>query len=252
MKPEYPAADQIPQLRNLWKASFGDDDAYLDLFFSTAFSPDRCRCIVENGSVTAALYWFDVSCDGAPMAYLYAVATDPDARNRGLCRALMEDTRAILTRRGYAGILLKPADEALRHMYARMGYAPCTTISRQVFEAADKAIALQKIDEQEYARLRRQLLPRGGVIQEGVTTEFLDKQADFYRGEQFLAAVSVSDGEFFCHELLGDICAAPGILKALSCKKGAFLFPGSGEPFASFRPLTSGCPIPSYFGLALE
>ena len=251
MNIEYPTAAHIPQLRRLWKAAFGDDDAYLDLFFSTAFSPDRCRCITGDNALSAALYWFDVSCDGAPMAYLYAVATDPAVRGRGLCRALMEDTCELLTRRGYAGILLKPADEGLRRMYGRMGFSPCTTMSARTFAAGSCPLSMRKISAGEYGRLRRAYLPAHGVLQEGVTLTFLAGQADFYAGDDFLAAVSIESGAFFCHELLGSISAAPGILRALSLDSGTFLFPGTLMPFSSFCPLVPGCPVPSYFGLSL-
>lgn len=252
MRFEHPSQFHIPQLRSLWKAAFGDEDAYLDLFFRVAFSPDRCRCVMEQDRVLAALYWFDVSCDGAPMAYLYAVATDPAARGRGLCRALMEDVKQLLARRGCTGILLKAADEGLRQMYQRMGYTPCTTICAQPFAAADRAVHLQKIDTAEYARLRQTLLPMGGVLQEGITLDFLAEQTQFYRGNGFLAAVSVYDGDFFCHELLGDISAAPGILRAFAFDRGVFRYPGDCEAFASFCPLIPDCPVPRYFGLSLE
>ena len=44
-----PNADQIAGLRQLWKEAFGDEEAFLDDFFGTGFSPDRCRCItIEN------------------------------------------------------------------------------------------------------------------------------------------------------------------------------------------------------------
>lgn len=251
MKIEHPSENSIPQLRGLWQNAFGDEDAYLDLFFSTAFSPDRCRCVMEDGAVLAALYWFNASCCGAAMAYLYAVATAPAARGRGLCRSLMEDTRNLLTRRGYAGILLKPADAELRRMYQKMGYTPCTTISARVFEAGARETSLRRIGAGEYSRLRREYLPDRGVVQEGVILDFLAAQAELYAGEDFLAAVSIENGEFLCHELLGRVSAAPGLLRALSCDRGQFFFPGNEMPFASFCPLTPGCPVPSYFGLAL-
>ena len=86
-----PDCRHIPELRSLWKTAFGDEDAFLDAFFSTAYSPDRCRCIIEDDGIQAALYWFDASCAGHKFAYLYAVATDPAHRGKGLCRKLMED-----------------------------------------------------------------------------------------------------------------------------------------------------------------
>ena len=58
---DLPAPDQIPQLRVLWQAAFGDTDAFLDIFFHRAFAPERSRCITQDGRVVAALYWFDCS-----------------------------------------------------------------------------------------------------------------------------------------------------------------------------------------------
>ena len=56
-----PRKEDIPRLRQLWQQAFGDTDAFLDGFFNTGFSPDRCRCLQADGVLAAALYWFD--CD---------------------------------------------------------------------------------------------------------------------------------------------------------------------------------------------
>ena len=115
-----PKIDQLPQLRALWKEAFGDTDAYLDSFFTLGFSPERCRCMTEDGQVSAALYWFDCSCQGARLAYLYAVATAENRRGVGLCRLLMDNTHAHLKKAGYAGAILVPASASLRQMYEKI------------------------------------------------------------------------------------------------------------------------------------
>ena len=129
MNINYPMPLQLLGLRALWKSAFDDTDSFLDKFFSTAFSPNRCRCVSLGGKVLAALYWFETTCQDRKFAYLYAVATDAACRNQGLCRRLIEDTKALLRAEGYAGILLVPEDEALTRMYAKMGFEPCTTVS---------------------------------------------------------------------------------------------------------------------------
>ena len=72
-----PQPCRMPGLRALWKAAFGDSDDFLDMFYTTAYAPHRCRCMVDGDRVAAALYWFDCTCEGQKLAYLYAVATDP-------------------------------------------------------------------------------------------------------------------------------------------------------------------------------
>ena len=238
---------EISGLRQLWKLAFGDTDAFLDGFFGTAFSFDRCRWIEADHRIVAALYWFDCRFRGEKLAYLYAVATHPDYRGRGLCRKLMADTRSHLQNLGYGGILLVPQEEGLRKMYAAMGYADATKVSEFSCEAGT-AVSLQPVDAQTYGTLRRRFLPEGGVIQEGENLRFLASYASFYAGEDFLLAASGSDGI----ELLGNRERAPGILAALGREEGNFRTPGGDKPFAMFLALRDGFAPPKYFGFAFD
>lgn len=246
-----PKQEQIGQLRLLWKEAFGDTDAFLDSFFTIAFACDRCRCVTEDARVTAALYWFDCSCGGKKMAYLYAVATAKDRRGRGLCRALLEDTHAHLKKKGYAGTVLVPADDALRQMYGRMGYLPATTVAEFTCLAAEQEVPVRLLDKSEYLRLRRERLPAGAVGQEGPLADLLADQCGLFGGGDFLLAAWTEDGVLHAEEFLGDRAAVPGIVKALGAKRGVFRAPGGDKPFAMYRPLGEACPKPGYFGIAL-
>ena len=252
MRIDSPTPAMEEQLRSLWKAAFGDDDAFLDSFFATAYSPDRCRCVIVEDQVAAALYWFDVSCGDQPMAYLYAVATAPAYREQGFCRALMADTHHHLTELGYAGALLVPDGEALSRMYAGLGYSACTTVSEFVCAIGSDPAPVHRIDREEYARRRRELLPPGGIVQEGANLAFLETQAEFYTGLGFLLAARQQDDTLHGLELLGNPAAASGILSALGAAYGNFRTPGEGKPFAMFLPLKNGAAAPSYFGLAFD
>lgn len=247
-----PRDAHIPGLRALWKAAFGDTDAFLDDFFRTAYAPARCRCVVEDDSVTAALYWFGCSCGGAKLAYLYAVATDPAHRGRGLCRELIADTLSHLASGGYQGALLVPQEPWLIDMYVRMGFAPCTAVTEFHTMAAERPIPARRVDAGEFARLRRALLPPGGVIQEEENLRFLETQGALYAGENWLATAAGLDGMLWCPEFLGDPALAPGLVTALGYREGSFRVPGDGRPFAMFRPLVKDCPRPGHFGLAFD
>ena len=247
-----PREAQIPGLRQLWKEAFGDTDAFLDDFFRTAYAPARCRCVVEDDGVTAALYWFDCSCGGARLAYIYAVATDPAHRGRGLCKALMADTVEALTAAGCQGAVLVPQEPWLIDMYARMGFDPCTAVTEFHTMAAQRPIPVRQVDAAQFAQLRRKLLPPGGVIQEAENLTFLAAQAAFYAGDAWLAVTAETDGMLWCPEFLGDPALAPGLAAALGYGEGSFRVPGDGRPFAMFRPLVKDCPRPGYFGLAFD
>jgi GNAT superfamily N-acetyltransferase len=207
---EHPGKEQIPQLLKLWKEVFGKYDGFWELFLDTAFMPDHCRCIVENGQPTAGLYWFDCSCNSEKIAYVYAVVTDPRHRGKGLCRKLMEEVHTLLQARGYDSVMLVPADEDLRKMYRKMGYEDCTRISRLSCSAGKTPVQIRNVGTDEYAALRHQLLPEGGVLQEGVQLAFLAAQAQLFAGADFLLAAYLDGQKLHGMELLGNSAAAPG------------------------------------------
>ena len=241
----------LEPLKNLWRLAFGDSEAFIDCFFSTAYAPERCQSITLEGRLAAALYWLDASFQGQKFAYLYAVATHPDFRSRGLCRDLMADTHAHLAQLGYDGTLLMPAEAGLRQMYRKMGYQDCCTVSEFSCTAAEP-LPLRSIGLAEYARLRREFLPENSAVQEGVSLAFLASYARFYAGADFLLAAAPEDSTLRGIELLGNRDAAPGILAALGYPQGTFRTPGEELPFAMFRPLTDEAQAPGYLGLVFD
>lgn len=251
MEIDYPAPTLEPQLQKLWQLAFGDEERFIRDFFSQVYRPERCRCVLVDGQTAAALYWFDGECQGRKLAYLYAVATHPDFRCQGLCRTLMADTHSLLTRLGYDGALLLPAEAWLRPMYQEMGYRNCCTVS-QVSCTAGTPIPIRAVEPREYARLRRKYLPEEGVIQEGNNLNLLALMADTYAGTDFVLAAAPEEGHLKGLELLGNAAAAPGILAALGYDTGTFRTPGNMIPFAMFRPLGEAVPTPTYFGLAFD
>lgn len=251
MRIDYPQESELPGLRTLWREAFGDDDAFVDVFFHTAFSPDRCRCVSDGENVIAALYWLDCRCDGRPLAYIYAVATAKRSRGKGICRALMEDTHQLLAQLGYAGCILVPGEKSLFNMYGSMGYTTCASIRQFDCSAAETAVRLQSISAEEYARLRRTMLPQGAVIQEEANLAFLSKLSRFYAGEELLLCAAAEDDRLSCLELLGSAELAPQILTALGCTAGTFRMPGPGRDFAMYHPF-SDAEAPSYFAFAFD
>lgn len=249
---EHPTQEQIPQLLALWKGSFGEWNGFWETFLETAFAPLRCRCVLEEGDITAALTWLDCSCRGRKMAYIYAVVTHPEHRGKGLCRRLLADTHALLASRGYSAALLVPAEPELRIMYEKLGYETCTYVEEFSCEAGTRPVSLRAIGAEEFAALRRSCLPEDGVLQEGENLPFLSRQAQFYAGEDFLLTAWQEEGSLTAMELLGKKDAAPGILKALGAATGTFRCPGDQISFAMILPLRTDAIIPRYFGFAFD
>lgn len=255
MKIDAPLRTQILKLRLLWKEAFGDADKFWDAFERTAFKLERCRCVTIDGKVAAALYWFDCFYGEQKAAYVYAVATARAYRGQGICHALMENTQAHLKALGYGSVVLVPASERLFHFYAAMGYRICSYMREFHCSAATEPVWLREIDKVEYARLRRQFLPEGGVVQENENLDFLETQATFYTGEEFLLAAceGAVANSLYGVELLGDERVASRIVGVLGYTEGTFRTSGGDKPFAMYYPLGEDkFSLPIYFGLAFD
>ncbi|MBO5891273.1 MAG: GNAT family N-acetyltransferase [Oscillospiraceae bacterium] len=249
---KYPEARDIPALRQLWQEAFGDDDAFLDKFFSTGYHQNRCRVVMQANKAAAALYWFDCHWEGKKLAYLYAVATAKAFQGQGLCRRLMEDTHRLLAEQGYAGGILVPGSDNLFNMYEKMGYRTISTIREFTQVAGEEVFPLEKISGAEYALRRKAMLPAGGIVQEGAGLAFLETYAAFYVGNGCLLC-GIQDGQkLIVPEFLGDTSHIPGILRYLSCKEGSFRTPGEGKPFAMYHCLTDDVAAPTYLGHAYD
>lgn len=249
MRIEHPASTDLPQLRALWKEAFGDTDSYLDIFFSAAFSPDRCMCVYTDSRVAAAAYWMDCSIGEHTAAYIYAVATAQDHRGNGFCRALMDAIHTHLEQAGYCGSILVPGDQGLRTMYGNMGYADFGGIREFICGPGPASIELQRICKEKFADIRRSLLPENAVLQEGAGLTLLDALAEFYQGDACLLTLYRDGRTLRVLEYLGDEAAAAGIAAALG---GITTFRAPGKnPYAMYRPL-SAAPIPGYFAFAFD
>lgn len=238
-------------LKTLWAQAFGDTPEMIDLFFSTAYAPQRCRYLADGETAAAALYWLNAAYRGQKFAYIYGVATHPEYRGKGLCRELMAKTHRELAELGYAGAILMPAEPGLRTMYAKMGYRECSTLEEFSCRAGG-TVDVRAISGEEYTRLRRRFLPENGLIQEGENITYLQTYAALYAGEDFLLAAVHEKDRLFGLELLGNKAAAPGILRAMGYETGTFRVPGEGLPFAMAISLKENAQMPGYLGLAFD
>jgi ribosomal protein S18 acetylase RimI-like enzyme len=252
MKIDAPRPHHFPALWDLWIEAFGDTEAFLRDFERTAFDPMRCRCVIQNDTMAAALYWFDCSYPSGRVAYLYAIATAKAYRGQGLCRALLEDTHRHLKALGYVAAILVPSDEGLFDFYRKMGYQTATHIGEICAVASTHPLQMREVGIEEYARLRQKFLPHGGVIQEGENLRFLQTMARFYAGDDLLLTARLENGFLDGIELLGNTAFAPDIVCALGCAEGHFRVPDAKTPFSMYYPLLDGVKSPSYFGLAFD
>ena len=122
-----PSEDYLTQLHTLWKDVFGDEDGYIDLFFARAFPSSHPFAVLEDGEIRSVLYLLDCRLQAGGQLYdgyyLYAAATKPQYRGKGLMRALIEEAKAFLHETNKAFIVLVPASKPLYDYYERFGFS---------------------------------------------------------------------------------------------------------------------------------
>ena len=100
MRFAHPGAADRDELILLWMRCFGDEEAYVRLYFDHSFDPENVF-VLREAQIAAMLIRFPVCYvaeDGneKPGSYLYAVCTAPEQRGKGLCKRLMAETEQAL------------------------------------------------------------------------------------------------------------------------------------------------------------
>ena len=246
-----PNSSYLPSMKALWRRAFGDEESFVDLFFDTAYSPERAFVAVENEETAAALFFFDCEYNGEKTAYIYGVATAENYRGRGLCRLLTEHAHRYLKDAGYAAALLRPAEDSLFGFYRKMGYGVCGYVREISAEAGGTAVPVRRITAEEYFEARRHLLPENGVLQEGATIRFLAGFTDTYAFDGGVFAARAEHSELFCAEILfeGEHRNAEEIFGG---KRGRARTCGGEVPFVMGISLTENKLNDLYFGLVFD
>ena len=275
----------IPRQRELWQLAFGDDGAYVDNFYHTYYKPERMLMLEEDGVVQAMTAWFDTTF-AVPgrgeyrAAYLYAVATHPEARGRGLAGRLLSDADGFFRSWGIPAVTTKPAEPSLHQFFGRNGFRECFVHGQNFFhwEKADRnpgaAKSLERLSPGEYTALRESWLAETPHI--AIPEEMMGYQAGacaltpgggLYalaapHGRAALCAEGMENGKLLVKELL---CAPGDRDWVLECLPSllpnwcmTYRVPEGGQPFAMLKWLDPGAEAAwdwsstAYLGLAFD
>ena len=110
------------ECRELWQRVFGDGREFIDLFLSEVHKPENMLVRYGGGHVAAMLHIVEIETGYGPTGYLYAIATDPAWRGRGLASELVTEAIATLRGRGARAVMLIPSEPSLKEFYARFGF----------------------------------------------------------------------------------------------------------------------------------
>jgi len=117
----------VPALKRIWTACFGDEDGYQELFFTHRYSPENAVVWREGGIPIAMTHLMPYTmADEAGRFhccyYLYAVSTLPEYQGRGISTQLLSYAEQTAGERGAAAVSLVPAEPSLFDFYRKRGY----------------------------------------------------------------------------------------------------------------------------------
>ncbi len=116
-------ADDLAALSAIWTRSFGDPPDFVRAMLTDAGLLSAALCAEEDEQVRSAMFAFEgLRFRGVFGAYLYALATDPAARGRGLGGAVCTALARRCFARGAAFVCLSPADAGLARWYGTLGF----------------------------------------------------------------------------------------------------------------------------------
>ncbi len=135
VRPSVP--EDVPAQRALWKLAFGDSDAYLDNFYSAYYRPERVLVLEEEGAVRSMTAWFDTTFVVPGLgeyraAYLYAVATHPDCRGRGLAGELLAGADGFFRSLRIPAVTTVPAEPSLHSFFGANGFRECFRLAQRI------------------------------------------------------------------------------------------------------------------------
>ena len=160
--------EDVPAQRELWTLAFGDSGAYVDNFYDRYYRPERMLVLEEDGLVRAMTAWFDttfvVPGQGEyRAAYLYAVATHPDCRGRGLAGELLAGADDYFRSLEIPAVTTVPAEPSLHQFFGANGFRECFQLfegklSTAELPAAKGGPVFRPVSPQMYGQFREGLL----------------------------------------------------------------------------------------------
>lgn len=150
--------DLYTACRALYESAFGSDPkAWNDALFRHVM-PDHLRVISEGDRPLSMLFSIPYPIKTAQgmieARYLYAVATDPAYRGKGLARQLLQSVAG----EGYP-VFLRPSSEGLFSFYQKAGFSPISPMHTEVGTAANGEVAaLRQLSAEEYLGARAAFL----------------------------------------------------------------------------------------------
>lgn len=103
----------------LWQDTFADNESYIRYFLENMHEK-KVLTLYRNDNLLAMLFLLECKYDGYDGAYVYAVATKKDERNKGYMGMLLNEAKKM----DYDFLCLVPAEDYLFDVYGKFGFKP--------------------------------------------------------------------------------------------------------------------------------
>lgn len=175
MEIRFATKEMIPQIKEIWHRCFGDEEDYMEFYFTHRFTEENMLVCMEDKkpvAMTTFLKAYLVTGEGEiPVHYAYAVATLPEYRDRGYAKMLLEKGKQHFQ----TPIVLEPANESLIYYYEKLGFcmvfcvAERTILPDEIAEAKGEEKGQQEywlltVTPDEYVQLRDAYFMGNGYI----------------------------------------------------------------------------------------
>ena len=126
---EFSTAERInpASLKSLWHDSFSEDYQSINLFFNSMYLLENTLIAFNGDTLVSALYLLPgkISTGNGQYSsiyYIFAAATNPYFRRRGIMRELLAYAAESAHNRGKSALCLLPGEESLYKYYERCGF----------------------------------------------------------------------------------------------------------------------------------
>lgn len=136
----------------MWKICFGDNDDYINLYFSKVYNENNTLIYLEGDTITASLqmlpYTINFYGESVPFYYLAGLCTLPEHRRKGYMEQLIFKSYEVMKKRNIPLAILVPAEKWLFSFYEKYGFEQISDGSiyelPSIKDILDSSVNLQK------------------------------------------------------------------------------------------------------------
>ena len=110
------------EIRDLWHRVFGDDRVLIDDFLVRLYDATLCFTSKRETKVVSMLHVVPLQSEERKIAYIYAVATDEEWREKGIASQLINRALKSIDEDEYQYTVLIPSDSKTARFYTKFGF----------------------------------------------------------------------------------------------------------------------------------